>query len=245
MNIQSFRIQWAKTKHYLAWVIFIGAILQIVIAFPIFLYLFNTHFFNAAIADEFNPVFLKKYTVDWFIVFLDALSNDYAWPAVFSFLIYLVMVPAGMAFVFKINSDSADVKLPGEENKNEKYIEGARFGDIEKYNKKVLPENILCHVGKAAMPREAMMRNLLIWAMSGAGKSTLSLKFLYHIYHELPNMNMLIYDPAPEYTSILYNPEKGDIIFNPADVRSCVWNILDEIEDKSDIDMLVYSGAGS
>ena len=132
INIQNLRIQWAKTKHYLKWVVFAAFILQVALSFPVFLYLFNFHLFNKAIYDSLNPKFTAHYSVNWGIIFLDAVLQDWIYPAVVSFIIYPIIISLGMWIVFKINSDSAPVKATGEDNQHEKYTEGARFRNIKK-----------------------------------------------------------------------------------------------------------------
>jgi hypothetical protein len=43
----------------------------------------------------------------------------------------------------------------------------------------------------------------------------------------------IIYDPALEYTTQFYTPERGDVILNSIDVQSPYWSPDDELEDES------------
>ncbi|MCL4427573.1 MAG: type IV secretion system DNA-binding domain-containing protein [Deltaproteobacteria bacterium] len=229
-NYQSFRIHWAKVEHSIGFILGIAIILHVILALPVSLVLCNWTISLSIFTHMFGG-----YKILWVHVFK---ALQYKEAVIYSFLIYPIFIPIGIFITLKINSNSAAVKSVGENNKNDKYISGARFGNLDKYNKTIKPEEIICSVGPAAMTIKSMFRNLLIWATTGAGKSQIALKFLSYIYNKFPSINMVIYDPAPEYTNILYNPKNGDIIFNPADARSCVWNILNEINNKSDIELV-------
>lgn len=78
-----------------------------------------------------------------------------------------------------------------------------------------------------AIPRAIESSHVLIMGDSGTGKSALIRRLLCQL--EARGDTAIIYDPALEYTSQFYTPERGDVILNPLDGRSPSWSPGDEL----------------
>jgi type IV secretory pathway TraG/TraD family ATPase VirD4 len=76
------------------------------------------------------------------------------------------------------------------------------------------------------VPRALESSHFLIMGDSGTGKSALIRQLLMQL--EERGQTAIVYDPALEYTSQFYTPERGDLILNPLDARSPYWNPSDE-----------------
>jgi hypothetical protein len=119
----------------------------------------------------------------------------------------------------------------------EKAVRGTKFEDIKKYKKDVRDKKIFCNLGGVVpVPLDIIYNHFRILGAQGTGKTQTIARMINETAHFL--FNWLILDPKNDYTGWFYNPDK-DIIFNPADARCPAWNILDEIENKADILLLV------
>jgi hypothetical protein len=76
------------------------------------------------------------------------------------------------------------------------------------------------------VPRALESSHFLIIGDSGTGKSALIRQVLMQL--EARGETAIVYDPALEYTSQFYMPERGDQILNPLDTRSPYWSPSDE-----------------
>jgi type IV secretory pathway TraG/TraD family ATPase VirD4 len=90
-----------------------------------------------------------------------------------------------------------------------------------------LPTKLLGSRPALAIPRAIESSHLLIMGDSGTGKSALIRQILSQL--EDRGDTAIVYDPALEYTSQFYSPERGDVILNPLDVRSPYWSPGDEL----------------
>jgi Type IV secretion-system coupling protein DNA-binding domain len=77
------------------------------------------------------------------------------------------------------------------------------------------------------IPRSFESSHLMIMGDSGTGKSVLQRQLLMQIADR--KETAIVYDPALEYTAQFYQPERGDLILNPLDVRCPFWSPSDEV----------------
>ncbi len=77
------------------------------------------------------------------------------------------------------------------------------------------------------IPRSFESSHLMIIGDSGTGKSVLQRQLLMQIADR--KETAIVYDPALEYTAQFYQPQRGDLILNPLDVRCPFWSPSDEV----------------
>jgi len=82
------------------------------------------------------------------------------------------------------------------------------------------------------IPRSFESNHMMIMGDSGAGKSVLQRQVLMQIAER--NETAIVYDPALEYTPHFYQPERGDLILNPLDVRCPYWSPSDEVTHEAE-----------
>ncbi len=82
-------------------------------------------------------------------------------------------------------------------------------------------------VQRLVLPRAVESSHILIIGDTGMGKSTLIRQILLQV--EARGDTAIIYDPALEYTTKFYKPERSDIILNPIDQRMPYWSPSDEL----------------
>ena len=78
------------------------------------------------------------------------------------------------------------------------------------------------------IPAEDEPRHMLLEGNTGGGKSAAIRQLAVQIADR--NESAIIYDPALEYVTRFYSPERGDIILNPLDARAPYWSPGDEVE---------------
>ena len=145
-----------------------------------------------------------------------------------SFTAYFLLIPLKS---FLLKDKKADVCT------EEKVVRGAKLEDIKKYKKDARDKNIFCNLGGVApIPVDIIYNHFRILGAQGTGKTQTIARMINETMHFL--FNWLILDIKNDYTGWFYNPAI-DIIFNPSDARCPAWNILDEIESKADISLLV------
>ena len=70
-------------------------------------------------------------------------------------------------------------------------------------------------------------RHMLLEGNTGGGKSAAIRQLAVQIADR--DETAIIYDPALEYVTRFYSPERGDIILNPLDVRAPYWSPGEEV----------------
>jgi hypothetical protein len=89
------------------------------------------------------------------------------------------------------------------------------------------------------IPRNAENKHFEIIADTGAGKTALIFQMLLQI--QARDEGAIIYDPACEYVEKFYNPERGDIVLNPLDMRCPYWGPAEELQRRAEARTLAAS----
>ncbi len=89
------------------------------------------------------------------------------------------------------------------------------------------------------IPRALETSHILLAGDTGTGKSTLIAEILETVSSR--GETAIVYDPAMEYVTRFYRPERGDVILNPVDARAPYWKPGDEI--LSDVEALTLATA--
>lgn len=94
-------------------------------------------------------------------------------------------------------------------------------------------------IGDMPLVKDSETKHILVTGATGSGKTN-----LFHIL--LPqirakNQPALVIDQTGEMIEHYYNPERGDIIFNPFDERSDEWNFWEEIKESSRLNSMATS----
>jgi len=89
------------------------------------------------------------------------------------------------------------------------------------------------------IPRALETSHILLAGDTGTGKSTLISEILETVAER--DETSIVYDPALEYVTRFYRPERGDVILNPVDARCPYWKPGDEI--LNDVEALTLATA--
>ncbi len=92
---------------------------------------------------------------------------------------------------------------------------------------RTLTQKLFGQVPRLRLPLAIERNHILIMGDTGTGKSTLIRRILIQI--EERGETAIVYDPALEYTSEFYRPERGDAILNPLDQRMPYWSPGEEL----------------
>ncbi len=89
-------------------------------------------------------------------------------------------------------------------------------------------------IGKMPLVKDMETRHFLVTGSTGSGKTNL-------IHNILPQLSdkkypVVIIDQTGEMIAKYYNKERGDIIFNPFDARSHVWDFWKDTERREDLE---------
>lgn len=128
-----------------------------------------------------------------------------------------------------------------------------KFGKFTQADQKIQGEellepeqvkNILLSLGKASnltigeMPivKESETKHFLVTGSTGCGKTNL----FYNVFNKIVSNKQpaIILDQTGEMIEKYYNPERGDIIFNPFDTRSKMWDLQADCSDRPEIERL-------
>jgi hypothetical protein len=78
------------------------------------------------------------------------------------------------------------------------------------------------------IPKRLESSHILLMGDTGAGKSSAIRQLLRQVRQR--GESAIVYDPARDFVSEFYSPERGDLILNPLDARCPYWSIGDEID---------------
>jgi type IV conjugative transfer system coupling protein TraD len=94
-------------------------------------------------------------------------------------------------------------------------------------------------IGDMPLIKDQETRHILITGMTGSGKTNLLHTFFPQIRDK--NQPALVIDQTGEMIARYYNPERGDVIFNPFDARSYSWDFWTEVESNQRLNSLATS----
>ena len=89
-------------------------------------------------------------------------------------------------------------------------------------------------IGGMPLVKDSETMHLLITGSSGSGKTNLFHNILPQV--EKNNHPAIVIDQTGEMIAKYYNPSRGDIIFNPFDERSKLWNFWKDCETQEDLE---------
>jgi hypothetical protein len=114
----------------------------------------------------------------------------------------------------------------------ETYIKTAT--EVKKYLKKIKQQSPIT-VGDMPLVKDSETKHIIALGSTGSGKTNL-IKTISSQARKL-NQSAIVLDLTGEMIERYYDKEKGDIIFNPSDERSWVWDIKKELELKEKLDL--------
>ena len=82
------------------------------------------------------------------------------------------------------------------------------------------------------LPLQAEAKHVQVMGDTGVGKSTLLRQMLSQI--EDRKESAIVYDPAGEFIQRFYREDRGDVILNPLDARSCYWSPAAELRNPAE-----------
>ena len=148
--------------------------------------------------------------------------KELVWPACASGLCLFVL---GIVWAFRRNRARGDFMEDG------RRLKGPQIFTVKEFNRWSRADGIgFMTTNRGEMlriPRSFESSHLMIMGDSGTGKSVLQRQLLMQIAAR--KETAIVYDPALEYTPQFYQPERGDLILNPLDVRCPFWSPSDEV----------------
>lgn len=93
-------------------------------------------------------------------------------------------------------------------------------------------------IGRIPLPFDSENKHTAIIAAIGGGKGVLLSKVMA-VAGRQKTIKGIVHDIKPEWILSCYRPDRGDLIFNPMDIRSIKWTIWNDIHDIIDIENFV------
>jgi type IV secretory pathway TraG/TraD family ATPase VirD4 len=90
------------------------------------------------------------------------------------------------------------------------------------------------HIGNMPLVKDSETRHFLIMGSTGSGKTNLVHNLLPQVKQK--NQPAIIIDQTGEIIARYYNPERGDIIFNPFDGRSKSWDFWQDCSTPEELE---------
>ena len=122
----------------------------------------------------------------------------------------------------------------------EKHLRGTKFTDADQLKAEIIERGEASDIKIAGipLPKYSEIQHILITGTTGAGKTVCMSEFLSHIRRKA--QRAIVYDHMGVYTQRFYRPEK-DILLNPLDQRSVIWDIWAECKIDSHYDSMAES----
>lgn len=90
------------------------------------------------------------------------------------------------------------------------------------------------YIGKMPLVKDTETRHFLVTGSTGSGKTNLMHQLLPQI--EVKQQPAIVIDQTGEMIARYYNPERGDIIFNPFDERSKAWDFFEDCSTTEELE---------
>ncbi len=90
------------------------------------------------------------------------------------------------------------------------------------------------NIGKTPIVKDTETRHFLVTGSTGSGKTNLMHQLLPQI--EAKKQPAMVIDQTGEMIARYYNPERGDIIFNPFDTRSKTWDFFADCSNPEELE---------
>lgn len=171
---------------------------------------------------------------------------DFRYPLILSIVIFII------AFILIFKKFRSE---PAKNKNNDEHVRGAKIADekdLYNLNKDIVKSKksyIFCFKLQNQNEKKYLncfnftdfrkiQQGFLILGKPGSGKTNL-IRQMLAILRNNKNVNALIFDlKGNDYLPFFFD-SKADFIFNPADSRTLIWNVFDEISNKTDIDTIV------
>ena len=89
-------------------------------------------------------------------------------------------------------------------------------------------------IGDMPLVKDSEIRHFLVTGSTGCGKTNLMYLLLSQI--EKKNQPAIVIDQTGEMIARYYNPERGDIIFNPFDARGRAWDFWTDCSNQEELE---------
>lgn len=135
-------------------------------------------------------------------------------------------------------------KLKTEEMSETRFIKGTKLISektrVTDLNKRIEAGEIEARfsIGRIPLPFDSENKHTAIIAAIGGGKGVLLSKVMA-VAGSDRTAKGIVHDIKPEWILSCYRPDRGDLIFNPMDIRSIKWTIWNDIHDIIDIENFV------
>lgn len=161
---------------------------------------------------------------------LSAMTSDLSW-------MIIVHSPVGFGigyFLFNRVKNASDVLAETTFIDGTKIIsEKARLEQLKKMHEKG-EFKFRFRIGRIPLPYTSEANSTIIIATSGGGKGVL-LSRIMKTAGNMKDIKGLVHDAKPDITGTCFHPERGDLIFNPADARSVKWSVFNDIRTIFDL----------
>ena len=124
----------------------------------------------------------------------------------------------------------------GKQKQSTKILNGVELIDSKKLSKRVKKQGASVYkIGDIPLPLNAEFQHMMVTGTTGSGKSNM----IHHLLNQIREQGdqAIIVDTTGGMVSRFYDGSR-DLILNPLDDRSQMWNMWNECTDKSDFDEL-------
>lgn len=94
-------------------------------------------------------------------------------------------------------------------------------------------------IGEMPLVKDSETKHILVTGATGSGKTNLFHTLLPQVRQK--NQPALVIDQTGEMIDRYYDPSRGDVIFNPFDDRSTLWNFWSEVKESSRLNSMATS----